>query len=146
MAALVSEAAPLAASNGPPEDRIVAVRFLGLYDANTAREAFPKLLDARQPSAVQLAVLQAFSGFLDGDVARQIITHWKSMSPSVRREAVEVLLVARKASKPWSQPPSPEQCRLPKSTRRAGSQYKRSRELGPASPGGDDPRRGDRLP
>ena len=48
------------------------------------------LLDARQPTAVQLAVLQALSGLLDPGTARQIILHWKSMSPAVRREAVEV--------------------------------------------------------
>jgi putative heme-binding domain-containing protein len=46
-------------------------------------------------AAVQLAVLQALGGLFNREAARQIIVHWKSLSPSVRREAVEVLLGRR---------------------------------------------------
>jgi len=95
MSSLLAEAAGLAGSDGAVEQRLVAIRFLGVGDAKTARELFPKLLDARQPAAVQLAVLQALAGFLDRDVARQLILHWKSTSPLVRREAVEVLFSRR---------------------------------------------------
>jgi putative membrane-bound dehydrogenase-like protein len=91
MAALLAEAAQRAAENGPLDDRLVAIRFLGSFDAKSAREVLPKLLDVRQPAAVQLAVLQAFAGLFDRDAAQQIIAQWKSMSPAVRREAVEVL-------------------------------------------------------
>ena len=95
MASLLAEAARIAGSDGRVEDRVVAIRLLGLADAKTARALFPKLLDARQPSAVQLAVLQALAGCFDRDLAREIIGHWKSMSPAVRREAVEVLFGRR---------------------------------------------------
>jgi len=88
---LLAEARELAGSNGPLDRRLVAIRLLGVGDARTARESFPTLLDARQPSAVQLVVLQALAGVFDRDLAGQIIVHWKSMSPAVRREAVEVL-------------------------------------------------------
>ncbi len=91
IAALRSEAVPLATSNGPLDDRVVAIRFLGTFDAASARETLPALLDARQPSAVQLAVLQTLSSIAGGVVPGQIIAQWRSMSPSVRREAVEVL-------------------------------------------------------
>jgi putative membrane-bound dehydrogenase-like protein len=92
MSALAAQAVSMCASNVPLEDRLVAIRLLGFFDAKSARNAFPALLDARQPSAVQLAVLQAFAGRFDRDAARQIIAAWKSMSPTVRREAAEVLL------------------------------------------------------
>jgi len=95
MAPLLTEAGELAGSSGPLDRRLVAIRLLGLGDAKTARELFPKLLDARQPSAVQLVVLQTLAGLFDRDAARQIIIHWKSMSPEVRREAVEVLFGRR---------------------------------------------------
>jgi len=88
---LLAEATELAGSSGPLDRRLVAIRLLGLADAATARELFPRLLDARQPSAVQLVVLQTLAGLFDRDAARQIIDHWKSMSPAVRGEAVEVL-------------------------------------------------------
>ena len=59
---LLAEAAELAASDGPVDDRLAAIRLLGLGDAKTARGVLPALLDARQPTAVQLAVLQAMAG------------------------------------------------------------------------------------
>jgi len=91
MRSLLAEARELAGSNGPLDRRLVAIRLLGAGDGQTARELFPTLLDARQPAAVQLVVLQTLAGLFDRDAARQIIVHWKSMSPAVRREAVEVL-------------------------------------------------------
>jgi putative membrane-bound dehydrogenase-like protein len=91
MASLLVEAARLAGSDGRVEDRVEAIRLLGLANAKPARELFPNLLDARQATAVQLAVLQSLATLLDRDLAREIISHWKSMSPVVRREAIEVL-------------------------------------------------------
>jgi putative heme-binding domain-containing protein len=91
MASLLAEAARAAVADGPLDRRLVAIRLVGLGDAKTARVLFPTLLDARQPISVQLAVLQTLSGLLDRDMARQILVHWSSMSPAVRREAVEVL-------------------------------------------------------
>ena len=44
---------------------------------------------------MQLAVLQALASRFDRDLAREIIGRWKSMSPSVRREAVEALFSRR---------------------------------------------------
>ena len=95
MASLLAEAARLAGSDGRVQDRVVAIRLLGLADAKPARELFPKLLDARQAVAVQLAVLQSLAVLLDRDLAGEIIKRWKSMSPVVRREAIEVLIGRR---------------------------------------------------
>ena len=95
MASLLKEAVRIAGANDNQQDRVVAIRLIGLADPTSARGSFPTLLDARQPIAVQLAVLQALAGRLDRDLAREIIGHWKAMSPSVRREAVEVLFGRR---------------------------------------------------
>jgi putative membrane-bound dehydrogenase-like protein len=88
---LLAEAARLVDSAGSVDSRLVAIRLLGLGAAETARKSFPDLLDARQPAAVQLAALQALSECFEPAVAARIVAHWKSMSPSVRREAIEVL-------------------------------------------------------
>jgi putative heme-binding domain-containing protein len=88
---LVDEAAHLAAADGPLDGRRAAIRLLGLGDTKTARRLFPELLDARQPAPVQLALLQAMASFLDQPAASEIVARWKAMSPSVRREAIEVL-------------------------------------------------------
>jgi putative heme-binding domain-containing protein len=42
-----------------------------------------------------MAVMQALSECFDPQVATRILAHWKAMSPSVRREAVEVLFGRR---------------------------------------------------
>jgi putative membrane-bound dehydrogenase-like protein len=95
MASLLAEAARAAGPSGTMEDRITAIRLLGLADARSARELLPNLLDARQAVAVQLAVLQALGPLIDRDLAREIVGHWKAMSPAVRREAIEVLFGRR---------------------------------------------------
>ncbi len=88
---LLNDAAVLAASEGPIERRIGAIGLLALGDVKAGRRILPPLLDAREPTAVQLSVLQALAEILDGSVAREVVNRWKAMSPSVRREAVEVL-------------------------------------------------------
>jgi hypothetical protein len=88
---LLNEAAKLAVAEGPTDDRLAAIRLLGLGDAKTGRRVFSGLLNAREPTSVQLVVLQAIAGFLERSDALEIVKRWKTMSPSVRREAVEVL-------------------------------------------------------
>jgi putative membrane-bound dehydrogenase-like protein len=89
---LLAEARSLAGGSGPMDRRMTANRLLGAGDPQVARELLPRLLDVREPSALQLAVLQTLAGLFNRGAATQIIVHWKSMSPSVRREAAEVLL------------------------------------------------------
>jgi putative heme-binding domain-containing protein len=89
---VLDEATRLAASDSPPDDRLAAIGLIALADVNTGRRLLPAILDAREPTSVQLAVLQALAGFLDRSAAGEIVIRWKAMSPSVRREAVEVLL------------------------------------------------------
>ncbi len=50
-----------------------------------------ELLEARQPVAVQLAALQALAGSNQPRVSGLVLDQWKSMSPLVRREAIELL-------------------------------------------------------
>ena len=54
-------------------------------------DALPALLDARQPGEVQLAALQAIGGLPDRRVGPVVVARWRALSPSVRREAAEVL-------------------------------------------------------
>jgi putative membrane-bound dehydrogenase-like protein len=89
--AILTDAARIVVSNGPVEARLVAIQLVGVVDAPIARALFLKLLDARQPVAVQLAVVQALAASLDRELARELIGHWKAMSPAVRREVVETV-------------------------------------------------------
>ena len=62
-ASLLADAAGIAGSDGLVEDRLVAIRLLGLADRKTARDLLPGLLDARQPTAVQLGGLAGLGRF-----------------------------------------------------------------------------------
>jgi putative membrane-bound dehydrogenase-like protein len=89
--ALLAQARALVDSTRPVDSRTAAIRLLGLGDPQTARGSLPSLLDAHQPVAIQLCVLHALADCFDRAVAAQIAVRWKSMSPAVRREAIEVL-------------------------------------------------------
>ncbi|WP_165226617.1 PVC-type heme-binding CxxCH protein [Aquisphaera insulae] len=82
-------------SDAPEDRRAAAALCLGTLGASAALDVLPVLLDARQPSAVQLAALQALGGLDEKSVGPKILDQWKTMSPAVRREAVEILFARR---------------------------------------------------
>ena len=88
---LLVEAEKVAAGKARSGDRLPAIRLLGLVNPVAARQLLPELLDARQPSAVQLGALQTMAGVLDRGTCGSILERWQAMSPPVRREATEVL-------------------------------------------------------
>ena len=55
----------------------------------------PTLLDAREPAPVQLAALQALTTRAEPGIGPAIVARWKTLSPPVRREAVEALFARR---------------------------------------------------
>jgi putative membrane-bound dehydrogenase-like protein len=98
IASLIALAAEIIRTDSPVKDRQVAIRLVALADPKSARASLPLLLNAREPSAVQISALQALAGILDRATAGQVVARWKEMSPAVRREAIEVLLGPRDAT------------------------------------------------
>jgi putative heme-binding domain-containing protein len=92
---LGAQAKEIALSDASPDRRLPAIALLGMTGARGALEVLPELLDARQPVPVQLAGLQALGQVNDPAVGRLVVSHWKSMSPAVRREASELLFSRR---------------------------------------------------
>jgi putative membrane-bound dehydrogenase-like protein len=95
MTPLFEKAARLASGDGDPSARAEAVRLIGLGPVGKALDILPPLLDVRQPAGVQVAALQALSGLPSGMVGQVVTDRWKALSPSVKREAVEVLFSRR---------------------------------------------------
>jgi putative heme-binding domain-containing protein len=89
--AIFAEAGRLAASDEPAGRRLAAIALLGMDSPSRSLATLRDLLDARQPSSVQLAALQALGALDDAAVGSAIVSQWKAMSPAVRREATEVL-------------------------------------------------------
>jgi putative heme-binding domain-containing protein len=92
---LFAEAARMATSDGPPEQRQPAIALLGMGKPEAALKLLPELLDSRQPVQVQLAALQSLGGLSDSSIGEIVVGRWRAMSPSVRREAAEVLFGRR---------------------------------------------------
>src|SRR5262249_22068304 len=86
-----ARAAGVAAGDGPISARIDAAQLLGLGPVELAFSTLPELLDARQPTSLQLAAIQTLAALSDRRVGSTLLGHWRSLSPSVRREAVEAL-------------------------------------------------------
>ena len=68
-----------------------AIRLTALGPVEEALKVLPTLLDARQPSSVQVAAVQALADLTDRRVGPAIVGRWRAMGPAVRREAAEVL-------------------------------------------------------
>ena len=64
---------------------------MSLGPVDRALAVIPDRLDAREPTAIQLAALQTLGDLPDKRVGPVILEHWKNLSPAVRREAVEAL-------------------------------------------------------
>jgi len=89
---LFARAADVAAADGSTSDRLDAIRLLGLAAPEKVLSVTAELLDARQPIEVQLESLRALGDCPDRGVATAVTSHWRSLSPSARREAAEVLM------------------------------------------------------
>jgi putative membrane-bound dehydrogenase-like protein len=93
--AVFDRAADVAKGEGPAAGRVDAIRLLSLGPVDRALAVVPDRLDAREPTAVQLAAIQTLADLPDPRVGPAILEHWRSLSPSVRREAVEALFGRR---------------------------------------------------
>ena len=92
---LSAQATEIALSDASSDRRLPAIALLGISGGRRALDDLGELLDARQPSVVQLAALQALGQANDPAVGRLVVSHWKAMSPGVRREAAELLFSRR---------------------------------------------------
>jgi putative heme-binding domain-containing protein len=88
---LFDEAEKVVDSEEPAGRRATAIAVLALGAPDRVIGVVAPMLDARQPLDVQLAALRALAEQSKPEVADRIIEQWKSMSPSARREAAEVL-------------------------------------------------------
>ncbi|MEE2705929.1 MAG: PVC-type heme-binding CxxCH protein [Planctomycetota bacterium] len=75
----------------PVVDRVKAIHLLRLGVFDEQREILGSLLDAAQPSEVQLSALSALATFEQPEVADLILKRWRQFSPQVRTRAHDVL-------------------------------------------------------
>ena len=85
-------AASVASADGPLPARVDSALLLALGPVETAIATLPPLLDARQPTSLQLAAIQSLAALPDERVGPTILERWRNLSPAVRGEAIEALL------------------------------------------------------
>jgi len=78
-----------------PAARLAAVRLLGFGPLDIAADPLSELLGPRNSVEVQSAALRALAGFDDARVGPLILAQWEGFGPTLRREALEIVL-ARK--------------------------------------------------
>lgn len=76
----------------PLEERIQAIQLAGHGDWREAVESLLPLLDATHPTEIRLASLRALGKSRDKLIARELLGRWKSFTPGMQREAVDILL------------------------------------------------------
>ncbi|HMJ67200.1 MAG TPA: PVC-type heme-binding CxxCH protein [Candidatus Binatia bacterium] len=75
------------------QERAAALRLLGrLSPQPETLRHLTDLLAANQPSAVQKATLNALGEARDSQVATMVLQHWSRLSPTMRVDAMELLL------------------------------------------------------
>lgn len=78
-------------SKQPVDQRVAAVRSLGLASFDDVVDILTDLLDSLQPPEIQTAAIQALSQFQHDDVPEIIVEGWPGFTPKVRGEAAEAL-------------------------------------------------------
>jgi len=92
LAGMVEQAKATAAdSDSPLDDRVAAIRSLGLAPLDDVVDILARMLDSTQPQEVQTAAIQALNHFAEEDVAEIIVEAWLGFTPKVRSEAAEAL-------------------------------------------------------
>ncbi len=75
-----------------PAHRVRAVQLLSTVEFARAKAALAGLLDATQPLDVQLAALNALSGFAEPEIAALLIVNWDHSVPELRLQMIRALL------------------------------------------------------
>jgi putative membrane-bound dehydrogenase-like protein len=89
---IFNEAALIARSDKKPEEeRLGAVRLLGLVPLAASGPALQALLAPQEPQKIQLAAVRALSGLTGPKAGDILLKSWTSYSPIVRREVLEAL-------------------------------------------------------
>ncbi|MFO0965942.1 MAG: PVC-type heme-binding CxxCH protein [Gemmataceae bacterium] len=76
----------------PRAERLEAVALIREAKRDQAEKRLFDLLQGEHAPEIKLAAARALGRFADKAVAERLIGEWKSLSPSLRREVVEVLL------------------------------------------------------
>jgi putative membrane-bound dehydrogenase-like protein len=77
------------AEKRPVAERVAAIRMLGLASFSEIKDLSPRLLNVRQPQAVQAAAVETLAHFDQQAVPGLLLEAWPGFSPPLRARAIE---------------------------------------------------------
>ncbi len=80
------------AAGGEMQNRLQAIELLGYSRFEAVREMLTRLLDTRQPHAIQSAAIHAMTGFSGREVADILLSKHSNLTPDVQADLVGRLL------------------------------------------------------
>ncbi len=100
---VLAEAPTVAVDRGSGNlpERIEAIRLLSWAPLEPALSALEELLSPDEPAEIQLAAVRSLSAHGGQEVGQILVRNWRTYSPAVRREAVEVLFGREERLQPF---------------------------------------------
>jgi putative membrane-bound dehydrogenase-like protein len=93
--ALLAQGRDSALAEAPLDTRLKAIQVLAYDDFEQVKEALTVLLAPKQPQEIQRAAVMALGSFSRPEVARLLLSGWRTYTPSIRSEVINALLDAR---------------------------------------------------
>ena len=93
--ALLDQGRDTALAEAPLDTRLKATRVLAYDDFAQVREALIALLAPKQPQEIQRAAVMALGSFSQPEVAKLLLSSWRTYTPAIRGEVINALLDAR---------------------------------------------------
>ena len=92
---LLDQGRDTALAEAPLDTRLKAVQALAYDDFEQVKEALTELLAPKQPQVIQRAAVVALGSFSQPEVARLLLSGWRTYTPAIRAEVINALLDAR---------------------------------------------------
>ena len=74
------------------QKRVDAIRLLAISSNPEDHKLLTELIDPREPDEIQSAALSVLAGQADSKLDRFLLANWESLSPKLRKTAVDILL------------------------------------------------------
>jgi putative membrane-bound dehydrogenase-like protein len=93
--ALLDQGRDTALAEAPLDTRLRAIPVLAYDDFERVKEALTDLLAPKQPQEIQRAAIVALGSFSQPEVAKRLLSGWRTYTPAIRAEVINTLLDAR---------------------------------------------------
>jgi putative membrane-bound dehydrogenase-like protein len=92
---LLDQARDTALAEPPLDTRLKAIQVLAIDDFERVKDALTALLAPKQPQQIQRAAVMALGSFSEAEVAKRLLSGWRTYTPAIRAEVINTMLDSR---------------------------------------------------